>query len=41
MVGKTPLVGQEKPRRIDRRQAILDAATDLFAERGFGAVSVQ
>jgi len=41
MVGKTPLPGQEKSRRTDRRQAILDAATELFADRGFGAVSVQ
>jgi AcrR family transcriptional regulator len=41
MVGKAPLLGQDKPRRADRRQAILDAATELFAERGFGAVSVQ
>ncbi|MEX0750887.1 MAG: TetR/AcrR family transcriptional regulator [Dehalococcoidia bacterium] len=41
MVGKAPLVGQDRPRRADRRQAILDAATELFADRGFGAVSVQ
>jgi AcrR family transcriptional regulator len=41
VVEKTPLIGQERPRRIDRRQAILDAATDLFADRGFGAVSIQ
>jgi len=41
VVGKAPLLGQEKPRRAARRQAILDAATDLFADRGFGAVSVQ
>lgn len=41
MVGKTPLPGQEKSRRTDRRQAILDASTELFADRGFGAVSVQ
>lgn len=27
--------------RADRRRAILDAATALFAERGFGGVSVQ
>jgi AcrR family transcriptional regulator len=41
MVGKVPLTGQERPRRADRRQAILVAATELFADRGFGGVSVQ
>jgi AcrR family transcriptional regulator len=41
MVGKAPLIGQERGKRTDKRQAILDAATELFADRGFGAVSVQ
>ena len=51
MVVKTRPNGQEspskqdasgnRPKRSDRRRAILDAATELFAERGFGAVSVQ
>jgi AcrR family transcriptional regulator len=41
MVGKAQLVGEERGKRTDRRQAILDAATELFAERGFGGVSVQ
>jgi AcrR family transcriptional regulator len=42
MVVKTPLVGQERRARgADRRRAILDAATELFAERGYGGVSVQ
>lgn len=41
MVGKAPLVGQDRGKRADRRQAVLDAATELFADRGFGAVSVQ
>ena len=44
MVAKAPPVGEDSaagPRRNDRRRAILDAATELFAERGFGAVSVQ
>jgi len=31
----------EEPRRPDRRRAILEAATELFAERGFAGVSVQ
>ena len=43
MVAKTPLAGQESrpQRRADKRRAILDAATALFAEKGFGGVSVQ
>jgi AcrR family transcriptional regulator len=45
MVAKSPPVGETPapgtPRRNQRRRAILDAATGLFAERGFGAVSVQ
>jgi len=41
MVAQPQPIGQERPRRGDRRRAILDAATELFAERGFGAVSVQ
>jgi AcrR family transcriptional regulator len=42
MVVKTPPIGQERPsRRSDRRRAVIDAATELFAERGFGGVSVQ
>lgn len=32
---------ESRPRRSDRRRAIIDAATALFAERGFGGVSVQ
>jgi len=42
MVAKTLVLGQaRKPRRRGRRQAILDAATELFAERGFAGVSIQ
>jgi AcrR family transcriptional regulator len=41
MVVESKPVGQERLRRGDRRRAVLDAATELFAERGFGAVSVQ
>lgn len=42
MVGRLATVGEEAgARRLDRRRAILDAATELFADRGFGAVSVQ
>ncbi|HYM14709.1 MAG TPA: TetR/AcrR family transcriptional regulator [Dehalococcoidia bacterium] len=42
MVVKPTTVGEEAgARRVDRRRAILDAATELFADRGFGAVSVQ
>lgn len=42
MVVKTRPDGEEAPsRRPARREAILDAATALFAERGFGSVSVQ
>jgi AcrR family transcriptional regulator len=33
--------GEAAVARGDRRRAILDAATALFSERGFGAVSVQ
>lgn len=36
------MIGEEaRAPRLDRRRAILDAATELFADRGFGAVSVQ
>jgi len=42
MVAKTLLAGQVfNGRRAARRRAVVDAATILFAERGFGAVSVQ
>ncbi len=42
MVVKVPRVGEDGwSRRLDRRRAILDAATELFADHGFGAVSVQ
>jgi AcrR family transcriptional regulator len=41
MVAKAPLVGQDSRRRNGRRPAILAAATELFADRGFGGVSVQ
>jgi TetR/AcrR family transcriptional regulator len=40
MVAISPLDGQSR-RRSDRRRAIIDAATLLFAERGFDGVSVQ
>jgi AcrR family transcriptional regulator len=41
MVAQARPVGEEPRRRTGRRRAILDAATELFAERGFGGVSVQ
>ncbi|MEX2247832.1 MAG: TetR/AcrR family transcriptional regulator [Dehalococcoidia bacterium] len=41
MVVKPPTNGQERASRPARRRAILDAATTLFADRGFAAVSVQ
>lgn len=42
MVVKAAPTGQaHSARRVDKRRAILDAATALFAERGFGGVSVQ
>lgn len=42
MVVKQTTIGEEaRAPRLDRRRAILDAATELFADRGFGAVSVQ
>jgi AcrR family transcriptional regulator len=41
MVVKSPVAGEERAVRPDRRRAILDAATQLFADRGYGAVSVQ
>jgi AcrR family transcriptional regulator len=42
MVVKPVTIGEDaRSGRIDRRRAILDAATELFADRGFGAVSVQ
>ena len=42
MVAKALVPGQDKRRhRAGRRPAILDSATELFAERGFSGVSVQ
>ncbi len=42
MVEGKLLAGEEAAvTKIDRRRAILDAATSLFAERGFAGVSVQ
>ncbi len=42
MVARTLVPGQaNRTRRSSRREAILDAATKLFAERGFAGVSVQ
>ena len=41
MVAQVRPIGEEPKRRQDRRRAILDAATDLFARRGFEGVSVQ
>jgi AcrR family transcriptional regulator len=41
MVAQVRPVGEEPKRRIDRKRAILDAATELFANRGFEGVSVQ
>jgi AcrR family transcriptional regulator len=43
MVVKPQPIGEDSrpSRRPERRRAILDAATELFAERGFSAVSVQ
>jgi AcrR family transcriptional regulator len=44
MVVNTPSRGEEVERATrgrDRRRVVLDAATQLFADRGFGAVSVQ
>jgi AcrR family transcriptional regulator len=41
MVVEVRPVGEERRRRPDRRSAILEAATALFAERGFEGVSVQ
>src|SRR4029078_216848 len=40
MVAISPLDGQAR-KRTDKRQAIVEAATLLFAERGFAGVSVQ
>ena len=42
MVAQSRPIGQEptKP-RPDRRRAVLEAATELFAERGFAGVSIQ
>jgi AcrR family transcriptional regulator len=39
MVAKVRPIGQER-RGTERRAAILAAATELFAERGYGAVSI-
>lgn len=42
MVVRPPTTGEETVGpRLARRRAILDAATELFADRGFGGVSVQ
>jgi len=41
MVAKVQPLGRRRARRGSGRRAILDAATGLFAERGFGGVSVQ
>ena len=41
MVVKSLPSGEERAPRQDRRRAILDAATELFADRGFDGVSVQ
>jgi AcrR family transcriptional regulator len=42
MVVRTPATGEETGGpRLARRRAILDAATELVADRGFGGVSVQ
>jgi AcrR family transcriptional regulator len=41
MVAQVRPIGEEPRRRNDRRRAILDAATELFADRGYGGVSVQ
>jgi AcrR family transcriptional regulator len=41
MVAKVQPIGRRRARRGSGRRAILDAATELFAERGFGGVSVQ
>jgi len=40
MVAKPVPSGRTAP-RVDRRRAVLDAATALFAERGFAGVSLQ
>jgi AcrR family transcriptional regulator len=41
MVAKVHPIGRRRPTRGSGRRAILDAATELFAERGFGGVSIQ
>lgn len=41
MVEKTLLAGEQPATKAGRWRAILDAATDLFAERGFARVSIQ
>ena len=41
MVAKVQPIGRVRAKRGTGRQALLDAATELFAERGFGGVSVQ
>lgn len=42
MVAKSLVSGQpQTPHRAGRRQAILEAGTELFAERGFAGVSIQ
>ena len=40
MVAISPLVGQGR-RRADKRDAIIGAATELFADKGFSGTSVQ
>lgn len=40
MVVISPLVGQGR-RRADKREAIIEAATELFADKGFSGTSVQ
>jgi TetR/AcrR family transcriptional regulator len=40
-IGRVPRAPGARSRRGSGRRAILDAATALFAERGFGGVSVQ
>jgi AcrR family transcriptional regulator len=41
VVVKATPIGEERPERGAARAAIVDAATTLFAERGFAGVSVQ
>lgn len=41
MVGNASVIGESAAGARGRRRLILDAATELFAERGFGAISIQ